>query len=167
MSDTPEKFLAEKEAEHKAWLAKPLTSGEWLDLLMRCQNGQATCLFVLEKIEADIAAVAPKTPNASLPPLDPDKRRKMLIEIEVAEDFEHRLDNQWMVEREIHADRWSWNWKPSDDALAAALAEVEKWKACAERLSGALQGVLDGHCIVSKQAQIALAAFRALKGETK
>lgn len=37
-------------------------------------------------------------------------RRKMIITIEVAEDFEKRLDNQWMVEREIHADRWSWRW---------------------------------------------------------
>jgi hypothetical protein len=34
----------------------------------------------------------------------------MVIEIEVTEDFERRLDNQWMVEREIHADRWSWRW---------------------------------------------------------
>lgn len=53
------------------------------------------------------------TPNASLPPLNPDApRRKMVITIEVAADFEKRLDNQWMVEREIVADRWSWEWAP-------------------------------------------------------
>lgn len=51
------------------------------------------------------------TPDSSLPPLDlVTPRRKMVITIEVAEDFEKRLDNQWMVEREIHADRWSWRW---------------------------------------------------------
>lgn len=51
-----------------------------------------------------------RTPDATLPPLGDGPRRKMLIEIEVTEDFERRLDNQWMVEREIHADRWSWHW---------------------------------------------------------
>jgi hypothetical protein len=51
------------------------------------------------------------TPDSSLPPLGDGPRRKILIEIEVTEDFEKRLDNQWMVEREIHADRWNWNWK--------------------------------------------------------
>lgn len=49
-------------------------------------------------------------PNAELPPLSNGPKRKMLIEIEVAADFEKRLDNQWMVEREIHADRWAWKW---------------------------------------------------------
>lgn len=53
------------------------------------------------------------TPNAALPPLDPTApRRKMVVTIEVAADFEKRLDNQWMVEREIAADRWSWEWAP-------------------------------------------------------
>lgn len=51
------------------------------------------------------------TPDSSLPPLGDGPRRKMLIKIEVTADFEKRLDNQWMVEREIHADRWSWKWK--------------------------------------------------------
>lgn len=51
------------------------------------------------------------TPNVALPPLDPTTpRRKMVITIEVAADFEKRLDNQWMVEREIAADRWTWEW---------------------------------------------------------
>ena len=50
------------------------------------------------------------TPNVNLPPLGDGPRRKMLIEIEVSADFEKRLDNQWMVEREIHADRWAWRW---------------------------------------------------------
>lgn len=63
-----------------------------------------------EQLEAAFGSM-PATPDASLPPLDPDApKRKMIIEVEVAEDFEKRLDNQWMVEREIHADRWSWRW---------------------------------------------------------
>ena len=54
------------------------------------------------------------TPNSELPPLGTGPRRKMLIEIEVCADFEHRLDNQWEVEREIHADRYSWKWALGD-----------------------------------------------------
>lgn len=54
-----------------------------------------------------------RTPDPTLPPLDPDApRRAILVRVEVAADFERRLDNQWMVEREIHADRWSWDWAP-------------------------------------------------------
>ncbi len=61
MSNTPgipneehaEAFMAEKNREHAKWLATPLGRAGWLDLLMRCQNGEATCLFVLEKIEAE------------------------------------------------------------------------------------------------------------------
>lgn len=52
------------------------------------------------------------TPDPTLPAFVPDEpRRKMLVEIEVAANFEKRLDNQWEVEREVHADRWSWHWK--------------------------------------------------------
>lgn len=55
------------------------------------------------------------TPNAGLPPLfnsdsSADGARQMIIKITVPADFEKRLDNQWVVEREIHADRWSWEW---------------------------------------------------------
>lgn len=52
------------------------------------------------------------TPNPKLAPLvhPSAPTRKMVVEIEVAADFETRLDNQWMVEREIHADRWGWRW---------------------------------------------------------
>ncbi len=46
-------FMAQKDKEHAEWLAKPLTRSQWLDLLMRCQSGEATCLYVLEKIEAE------------------------------------------------------------------------------------------------------------------
>jgi hypothetical protein len=54
-----------------------------------------------------------RTPDPTLPPLGSGPRRKILIEIEVSADFEKRLDNQWMVEREIHADRWKWRWAVS------------------------------------------------------
>ena len=51
-----------------------------------------------------------QTPNSSLPPLGNGPRRKMIVTVEVPEDWEHRLDMQWVLEREIHADRWSWSW---------------------------------------------------------
>ena len=65
--------------------------------------------------EAGKRAATKHTPDASLPPYEPDatKRRRMVIEIEVSADFEKRLDNQWEVEREINADRWRWSW-PKD-----------------------------------------------------
>jgi hypothetical protein len=53
-----------------------------------------------------------QTPDSSLSPIDPKKsRRKISIEIEVPFDFDNRLDMQWVVEREIQADRWNWEWK--------------------------------------------------------
>ena len=53
-----------------------------------------------------------QTPDSSLSPIDSKKsRRKISIEIEVPFDFENRLDMQWVVEREIQADRWNWEWK--------------------------------------------------------
>lgn len=52
-----------------------------------------------------------KSPNPNLQPLDIwTPTRKMLIEIDVPNDFNKRLDNQWVVEREIRADRWNWRW---------------------------------------------------------
>ena len=51
------------------------------------------------------------TPNPLLPPLADGPKRTMLVEIKVSEAFEGRLDNQWEVEREIHADRWKWHWE--------------------------------------------------------
>lgn len=66
---------------------------------------------VANHIAAHRNRIGMTTPDATLPPLDPTgPRRKMVVEIEVSADFEKRLDNQWMVEREIHADRWSWGW---------------------------------------------------------
>lgn len=52
------------------------------------------------------------TPNAMLPPLGDGPRRKLLVTIEVPANWEDRLDMQWVVEREIHSDRWSWSWAP-------------------------------------------------------
>lgn len=65
------------------------------------------------ELTAELHAARQKaaTPNATLPPLNPDgPRRKMLIEVEVNAGFEKHLNNQWEVEREIAADRWSWQW---------------------------------------------------------
>lgn len=33
--------------------------------------------------------------------------------VSVPADWEHRLDMQWVLEREISADRWSWDWPPN------------------------------------------------------
>lgn len=82
----------------------------------------------------NIAEVVKLTPDSKLPPIGDPPRRKMIVEIAVSSDFEKRLDNQWMVEREINADRWSWQWKDSDRLaqlnyenakLKAALYQVE------------------------------------------
>jgi hypothetical protein len=56
-----------------------------------------------------------QTPDASLPPLGGGPRRKMLVTVEVPANWENRLDMQWVLEREIHADRWSWKW-PAESA---------------------------------------------------
>ena len=84
-----------------------------------------------------------RTPNASLPPLNPDaKRRTMLVEIEVGEDFEKRLDNQWEVEREIHADRYRWSWT-DESKLAAANKKVEQYQKAIRFVVADLEGNSD------------------------
>lgn len=50
------------------------------------------------------------TPDASLPPLGAEPRRPILVKVNVPADWEKRLDMQWVLEREIHADRWDWTW---------------------------------------------------------
>ena len=58
-----------------------------------------------------LAAMAqPATPNAALPPLGDGPRKKIAVTVEVPENWGKRLDMQWVLEREIQADRWSWNW---------------------------------------------------------
>ncbi len=75
-------------------------------------EGKDDTPFILAAIEE-----ATRTPDAALPPLNPNpERRNMQITIEVGADFEKRLDNQWEVEREIHADRWMWNWESMPQA---------------------------------------------------
>lgn len=71
------------------------------------------------------------TPNSKLPPIGGGPRRKMLVEIEVCADFGTRLDNQWMVEREIHADRWKWRWANEYEALVQAALAIDA--ACKSR----------------------------------
>lgn len=75
------------------------------DIMLECQRGLSTDHIVI---------TGPGfTPNSSLPQLGHAPRRKMLIEIEVPENFEKCLDNQWVVEQEIHADRYNWRWSES------------------------------------------------------
>ncbi len=85
-----------------------------------CTN-QPNCKAAREAL-ADAPA-----PVAHPPAEAKEKSRKMLVEIEVSADFEKRVDNQWMVEREINDDRWSWRWAGSlEDTCAKAQADVAK-----------------------------------------
>ena len=52
--------------------------------------------------------------RGTLPPLWDGPRRKIQVTVEVPADWESRLDMQWVLEREIHADRWSWDWPRSE-----------------------------------------------------
>lgn len=64
------------------------------------------------------------TPVADLPRFDPERpRRKIIVTIEVPDNFENRLDMQWCIEREIHADRWSWSW-PKPELPLAPIADA-------------------------------------------
>lgn len=84
------------------------------------------------------------TPDSKLPRFDPDKpRRKLLITIEVPEDFERRLDMQWVIEREIHADRWSWNWPPEPLPLASIADALLALDRIATRVAEAPDGYLE------------------------
>lgn len=70
----------------------------------------------IERLRAQL-----QTPNASLPPLGDGPRRDMVVTVSVPANWESRLDMQWVLEREIHADRWRWNW-PTTEACT--------WPAC-------------------------------------
>ena len=39
-------------------MTKCKTRAEWLDLLHKCQNGDATCMFVLGEIERELDVLA-------------------------------------------------------------------------------------------------------------
>lgn len=90
----------------------------------------------------------------------------MLVRISVSADFEKRLDNQWEVEREIQADRWSWEWahpKPSPFVfhLDQKLDELKPgqwwlWSCTAEMSDGTeKRGTVqsDGHMIAKETWQ--------------
>lgn len=46
-------IVAQHEREHAEFLARPLGRYGWIKLLQACQNGEASCGYVYEKIEAD------------------------------------------------------------------------------------------------------------------
>jgi hypothetical protein len=90
-----------------------------------------------------------QTPNASLPPLGDGPRRSILVTVSVPENWESRLDMQWVLEREIAADRWSWNFPGAVNGAARELLEAldggcgkePVWKAEMEALRLALKSV--------------------------
>lgn len=66
------------------------------------------------------------TPDPKLPPLDPRyPTRPLIVTVHVPENWEQRLDMQWVLEREIQADRWSWNWPSSAPASPEPASRVE------------------------------------------
>lgn len=89
-------------------------------------NIDSLCAGLLAAAPPAPAAQAsePHTPNASLPPLGEGPRVKIHVTVEVPSDWEQRLDMQWVLEREIHADRWSWNWPQAQQGLQAPLSEA-------------------------------------------
>ena len=84
--------------------------------LVRLSNQPVEADKSADKLWEKTSEESGTTPDSSLPPLGDGPRRTMVIEIQVSADFEQRLDNQWMVEREIHADRWAWKWKQAEGA---------------------------------------------------
>ncbi|MDA3807405.1 MAG: hypothetical protein PF440_05745 [Thiomicrorhabdus sp.] len=57
---------------------------------------------------------------------------KILIELDVPDNFESSLDMQPTIEEEIRADRWSWDVKPSGsdtDLLHKLIAKQKKFEA--------------------------------------
>lgn len=71
------------------------------------------------------AAPLPTTPNPSLPPLAGNvPTRALSVTVMVPADWEKRLDMQWVLEREIHADRWNWEWADEKEATIKALIEA-------------------------------------------
>ena len=94
----------------------------------RMHGGSATnrsdLVAALQARQAPAAqASEPTTPNASLPPIGEGPRAKIHVTVEVPSDWERRLDMQWVLEREIHADRWSWNWPQAQQGLQAPLSD--------------------------------------------
>jgi hypothetical protein len=61
-----EAFMAERRARHGAWLAQPMGRSEWLELLVRCQSGDCTCFFAMEKIEHELDKAAKSSPEAHM-----------------------------------------------------------------------------------------------------
>jgi len=51
------------------------------------------------------------SPNVDLPPIVEGPTRKILVEVDVPENWENRLNMQWLLEIEIKADRWIWKIK--------------------------------------------------------
>lgn len=79
-------------------------------------------------MEATVPTAPIHTPNPELPPLGDGPRKKMNVVIDVPENWENRLDMQWVVEREIQADRWGWSW-PKEMALSIPTIEANEFNA--------------------------------------
>jgi hypothetical protein len=92
------------------WLAAVSTLAAIDALLGLQENGCNDPDVTLSALRGYMAPAAPATPNASLPPLGEGPRMKIHVTVEVPENWAQRLDMQWVLEREIHADRWSWDW---------------------------------------------------------
>ena len=58
------------------------------------------------------------------------------IKIAVPANWSNRLDMQWIVEREIHADRWSWSYA-APQAMNTQADAIEALRELVEALDGA------------------------------
>lgn len=62
--------------------------------------------------------------DPSLPIIDPELPRiKIHVGVDVPSNWENRLDMQYVVENEIRADRWSWNFVPEITKQALELLD--------------------------------------------
>lgn len=70
--------------------------------------------------------------------------RKIFVTIEVPVDWPTRLDMQHILEREIHADRWSWNWP--DTVIAKKDAEIANLKTTMIAAAEEIAAHWNAHC---------------------
>ena len=110
------------------------TKGKQICLACAGEEGAANA-EIIKRLERELAEVLKvETPDSTLPPLGGGPRKTLIVEVEVPENWEQRLDMQWVLEREINADRWKWNWSEAiGDREGAALRLANTYEDRAEK----------------------------------
>ncbi len=150
MSDiTPEeasRIVAADDARRKAFLDKELNLAEWVELLHRCQDGEASCMYVAHKIEHDLEREAKRREWLEGPPRPTDTRedletrnRYMIMDQCEDEITIEKLCEGILTYEQIYGDRYGAN------------GNVERVRFLAEkitRLRAALEDIrTTAHCI--------------------